>query len=63
MGFKFRGMYQVAVRSLNISELFQSRVHSLGSLAVDPAETSRLPSAASNPGLAALCVYTGAPAS
>lgn len=62
-GFKFRGMYQVAVRSPNISELFQSRVHSLGSLAVDPCQTSRLPSAASNPGLAALCVYTGAPAS
>lgn len=61
-GFKFRGSYQVAVRSPNINELFQSPVTGLGNLAVDPCQASALPSAAANPGLAALCVATGAPA-
>ena len=62
-GFKFRGMYQVAIRSPNINELYQSPVVALGNLAVDPCQASQLASAAANPGLAALCVATGAPAS
>lgn len=60
-GFKFRGMYQKAVRSPNIAELFQSAVQGLGSLAIDPCQASQLTSATANPGLAALCVATGAP--
>jgi len=60
-GVKLRGMYQVAVRSPNISELFQSPVTALGNLVVDPCQGSVLPSAAANPGLAALCTATGAP--
>lgn len=62
-GFKFRGEYQVAVRSPNIQELYQSSVTGLGNLTVDPCQASALPSTASNPGLAALCIATGAPAS
>ena len=62
-GYKFRGMYQVAVRSPNINELFQSPVTGLGNLSVDPCQASALTSAAANLGLAALCVATGAPAS
>lgn len=62
-GFKFRGMYQRAVRSPNIQELFQSPVQGLGNLTVDPCQANQLPNAAANPGLAALCIATGAPAS
>ncbi len=56
-GFKLRGTYQVAVRSPNIQELYQSAVQQLGNLTVDPC------SGAVTGGLAALCVATGAPAS
>ncbi|WP_336959972.1 TonB-dependent receptor domain-containing protein [Sphingobium aquiterrae] len=59
-GFKFRGMYQVAVRSPNISELYASPVQGLANRATDPCQGS-LPVA--NPALAALCVATGASAS
>lgn len=58
-GFKFRGMYQKAVRSPNIAELFQSPVQGLGNLTVDPCQLA-LP--VGNAGLTALCVATGAPA-
>ncbi|RVT42406.1 TonB-dependent receptor [Sphingobium algorifonticola] len=58
-GFKFCGMYQRAVRSPNIQELFQSPVTGLSSLAVDPCQ-STLP--VGNAALSALCVATGAPA-
>jgi len=54
-------MYQVAVRSPNIQELYQSAVTQLGNLQIDPCQASALPSAASNPKLAALCIATGAP--
>lgn len=58
-GFKFRGTYQVAVRSPNIQELFQSPVQGLGNLTRDVcAGTGVL----SNAPLGALCVATGAPA-
>ncbi|UYY57670.1 TonB-dependent receptor domain-containing protein [Sphingomonas sp. S2-65] len=56
-GFKLRGTYQVAVRSPNIQELYQSPVQGLGNLTVDPCQ-----GAAVSGGLAALCVATGAPA-
>ena len=56
-GFKFRGMYQKAVRSPNIQELFQSPVQGLGNLTVDPCQGTGL-----SAGLAALCIATGAPA-
>lgn len=55
-GFKFRGMYQRAVRSPNIAELFSSPVQALGNLNPDPCQ------GAVTGGLAALCVATGAPA-
>lgn len=55
-GFKFRGMYQRAVRSPNIQELFQSPVQGLGNLTSDPCQ------GAVTGGLAALCRQT-APAS
>jgi len=55
-GFKFRGMYQRAVRSPNINELFLSPVQALGNLTSDPCQGTV--SAA----LGALCVQTGAPA-
>lgn len=58
-GFKFRGMYQKAVRSPNISELFQSQVQGLGNLTTDPCQLA-LPTG--NAGLTALCIATGAPA-
>jgi outer membrane receptor protein involved in Fe transport len=61
-GFKFRGMYQVAVRSPNINELFQSPVTGLNNLTIDPCQATQLPSTAANAQLAALCVATGAPA-
>ncbi|PSJ43077.1 TonB-dependent receptor plug domain-containing protein [Allosphingosinicella deserti] len=52
---KFRGMYQRAVRSPNIQELFQSPVQGLGNLAVDPC-------AGANPSASrVLCEGTGAP--
>lgn len=54
-GFKFRGMYQRAVRSPNIAELFASPVQGLGNLNPDPCQ------GAISGGLAALCVATGAP--
>ncbi|WP_294330136.1 TonB-dependent receptor [uncultured Sphingomonas sp.] len=58
-GFKFRGTYQVAVRSPNIQELFQSPVQGLGNLTVDPCAGTAV---TANAKLAALCVATGAPA-
>jgi iron complex outermembrane receptor protein len=57
-GFKFRGMYQVAVRSPNISELYQGVVQGLGNLTTDPCQLA-LP--VGNAGLTALCIATGAP--
>lgn len=59
-GVKFRGMFQKAVRSPNISELYQSPVQGLGNLTIDPCQNN-LP--VGNAGLTALCVATGAPAS
>ncbi len=56
MGFKLRGSYQVAVRSPNIQELYQSPVQGLGNLTVDPCQ------GAVTGGLAQLCIATGAPA-
>lgn len=60
-GFKFRGMYQVAVRSPNIQELYQSPVQSLSNLTSDvcAGPTSRPDF---TPALRALCIATGAPA-
>ncbi|KQN25821.1 TonB-dependent receptor [Sphingomonas sp. Leaf33] len=58
-GFKFRGMYQVAVRSPNISELYQGVVQGLGNLTTDPCAGS---APVGNAGLTALCIATGAPA-
>lgn len=55
---KFRGMFQRAVRSPNIIELFQSSVPGLGNLAVDPCQGS-LP--VGNASLSNLCILTGAP--
>lgn len=55
-GFKFRGMYQKAVRSPNILELFQSPVQGLSNLTVDPCQGAN-PTASR-----ALCEATGAPA-
>ncbi|MFT3976958.1 MAG: TonB-dependent receptor [Sphingomonas bacterium] len=52
-GYKFRGTYQVAVRSPNISELYQSPVQSLGNLTKDPCQ------GAVTGGLANLCAQTG----
>lgn len=54
-GLKFRGMYQVAVRSPNILELFQSPVQALSNLTVDPC-AGATPTAPRN-----LCEATGAP--
>jgi iron complex outermembrane receptor protein len=54
-GFKFRAMYQVAVRSPNIQELYQSPVRALGNLTVDPC-AGAAPSAPQ-----VLCLATGAP--
>lgn len=59
-GFKFRGMYQVAVRSPNINELYQGQVQGLGNLLVDPCQGA-LP--VGNAALTALCIATGAPSS
>jgi outer membrane receptor protein involved in Fe transport len=56
---KIRGMYQRAVRSPNVQELFQSPVTGLSSLATDPCQGA-LP--VGNAALTALCVQTGAPA-
>ncbi|URW76932.1 TonB-dependent receptor [Sphingomonas donggukensis] len=55
-GFKFRGMYQKAVRSPNIQELFQSPVQGLSNLLVDPC-AGAAPTASRT-----LCEGTGAPA-
>jgi iron complex outermembrane receptor protein len=55
-GFKFRGMYQKAVRSPNIQELFQSPVQGLSNLTVDPC-AGPTPTASR-----VLCESTGAPA-
>ena len=57
-GFKFRGMYQKAVRSPNIAELFQSPVQGLGNLTSDPCQGS---GPVTNAALAPLCTGTGAP--
>ncbi|MDF7776967.1 TonB-dependent receptor [Sphingomonas sp. AOB5] len=57
-GFKFRGMYQVAVRSPNIQELYQGQVQGLGNLAVDPCAGA---APVGNSALTALCIATGAP--
>lgn len=57
-GVKFRGMYQVAVRSPNIQELYQSEVQGLSNLTTDPCQGT-LP--VGNAGLTALCIATGAP--
>lgn len=54
-GFKFRGMYQVAVRSPNIQELYQSPVQGLSNLLVDPC-AGATPTAPQS-----LCLATGAP--
>ena len=54
-GFKFRGMYQKAVRSPNILELFQSPVQGLSNLTVDPC-AGATPTAPR-----VLCEATGAP--
>ncbi|MES2441796.1 MAG: TonB-dependent receptor [Pseudomonadota bacterium] len=59
-GLKFRGMYQVAARSPNVQELYQSQVQGLGNLTTDPCQGA-LP--VGNAALTALCVATGAPAS
>ena len=58
-GFKFRGMYQVAVRSPNINELYQSPVVALNNLNPDPCQGA---SPVGNANLTALCILTGAPA-
>lgn len=58
-GFKLRGMYQVAVRSPNIQELFQASVVTLSNLNPDPCQGS---SPVGNANLTALCILTGAPA-
>ena len=55
-GVRFRGMYQVAVRSPNIQELFQSPVQGLSNLTIDPCQGA-VPSASR-----VLCEATGAPA-
>ena len=62
-GARLRGMYQVAVRSPNIQELYQSAVTQLGNLQIDPCQASALPASAAGSQLAALCVATGAPVS
>ncbi|MFL6858721.1 MAG: TonB-dependent receptor domain-containing protein [Allosphingosinicella sp.] len=56
VGVRLRGMYQVAVRSPNIQELFQSPVQGLSNLTVDPCQGAA-PTASR-----ALCEATGAPA-
>jgi iron complex outermembrane recepter protein len=54
-GLRFRGMYQVAVRSPNILELYQAPVQALSNLTVDPC-------AGPNPTASqVLCEATGAP--
>ncbi|MEI9849753.1 MAG: TonB-dependent receptor [Sphingomonas sp.] len=55
-GFKVRAMYQVAVRSPNIQELYQSPVQALGNLSVDPC------AGASPSAPRVLCEATGMPA-
>jgi iron complex outermembrane recepter protein len=57
-GVKLRGMYQRAVRSPNIQELYRSPVTGLSNLTVDPCQAA-LP--VGNAQLTALCVATGAP--
>jgi len=59
-GVKLRGVYQKAVRSPNIEELFQPQITGLENLAVDPCQGS-LP--VGNPALTDLCIATGVPAS
>lgn len=55
-GIKLRAMYQMAVRSPNIQELYQSPVRALGNLTVDPC-------AGASPSVPeSLCLATGAPA-
>lgn len=59
-GFVFRGIYQRAVRSPNISELFLPTTTGLATLAVDPCQGA---APASNATLASICQAQGAPAS
>ncbi len=58
-GLRLRGMYQRAVRSPNINELFSAPVTGLSNQTVDPCQGT-LP--VGNAALTALCVGTGAPA-
>lgn len=55
-GLRLRAMYQVAVRSPNIQELYQSPVRALGNLTIDPC------AGASPSAPRVLCEATGAPA-
>ncbi|MEH6700896.1 TonB-dependent receptor domain-containing protein [Parasphingorhabdus sp.] len=55
-GYKIRGIYQHAVRSPNIGELFAPVVTGLTALAVDPC------AGAGGIGLSAICIAQGAPA-
>lgn len=57
-GVKLRGVYQRAVRSPNIEELFEPQITGLENLAVDPCQGA-LP--VGNPGLTDLCIATGVP--
>ena len=58
-GWKLRGVYQRAVRSPNISELFGPQITGLSNRAVDPCQLA-LP--VGNAPLTALCIATGATA-
>lgn len=57
-GYKIRAMYQVAVRSPNITELFQETSTGLSALSTDPCQ-GNVP--VGNKALTALCIATGAP--
>ncbi|RXZ64092.1 TonB-dependent receptor domain-containing protein [Pelagerythrobacter rhizovicinus] len=58
-GLKFRGIYQRAVRSPNISELYLPVTTGLATLANDPCQGAY---AATNPTLESICIAQGAPA-
>ncbi|MEP2102637.1 MAG: TonB-dependent receptor [Parasphingorhabdus sp.] len=58
-GFKLRGIYQKAVRSPNIEELFQPTTTGLDNLAVDPCAGAN---PVGNAQLTATCIAQGAPA-
>ncbi|WP_245755842.1 TonB-dependent receptor domain-containing protein [Qipengyuania nanhaisediminis] len=59
-GFVFRGIYQQAVRSPNIAELFLPVTTGLATLAVDPCQGA---APTTNATLASICQAQGAPAS